>query len=115
MLEHAQDPIKSVNEVWRVLTPCGMAIHTTCFFNYYHPAPIDYWRFSPDALCYMHKALGEVVTYGGWGSHLAAALCMLGDRFRAIEIPERRYSLRRYLATTNNEKYPISTWIIAIK
>ena len=115
VLEHVVAPSKAINEALRVLKPNGIAIHTTCFVNYYHEAPIDYWRFSPPALLYLHQGFSEVITCRGWGNRLAIMLCMLGDRFRAMPIPDSKFSLRRIIASYNEEKYPISTWIVAKK
>jgi len=115
VLEHIENPDAGIAESWRVLKKGGIAIHTTCFVNYYHPAPIDYWRFSPDALRFLCARFSKILQCGGWGNRLAILLCFLGDRFRAMEIPERRFSLRRWVATLNEPRYPISTWIIARK
>jgi len=115
VLEHVIDPVKAVNEALRVLKPNGVVIHTTCFINYYHPAPIDYWRFSPQALEYLHRNFSEIIVCGGWGNRLAVFICMLGERFRAIAIPDNKLSLRRLIASRNNERYPITTWIVARK
>jgi SAM-dependent methyltransferase len=115
VLEHIENPDSGIAESWRVLKKGGIAIHTTCFVNYYHPAPIDYWRFSPDALRFLCARFSEILQCGGWGNRLAILLCFLGDRFRAMEIPEHRYSPRRWVATLHEPRYPISTWIIARK
>lgn len=115
VLEHIKDPNSGIAESWRVLRKGGIAIHTTCFVNYYHPAPIDYWRFSPPALRHLCARFSEVLQCEGWGNRLAILWCFLGDRFRAMEIPEHRYSLRRWMATWTELHYPISTWIIARK
>jgi|APSaa5957512535_1039671.scaffolds.fasta_scaffold05898_6 SAM-dependent methyltransferase len=114
VLEHITMPEQAIKEALRVLKPNGIAIHTTCFMNYYHPSPIDYFRFSPDALKYLHHGYSRIII-GGWGNRLAIAICMLGDRFRAIPIPNHKYSLRNFIASYNKTRYPISTWSIAEK
>ncbi len=115
VIEHLENPIKAINESYRILKKGGIAIHTSCFINYYHPAPRDFWRFSPDALKYLCRDFSEIVQCEGWGNRIAILLCFLGDRFRALEIPDRKFSIKKYLATYNEKKYPISTWIIAKK
>ncbi len=114
VLEHVENPLKAVAESHRVLKQGGIAIHTTCFINYFHPSPKDYWRFSPDALRFLCKNFSEIMQCEGWGNMIATLISLLGDRFRGISIPEKR-SLRRRLATSNNERYPIVTWIVARK
>lgn len=115
VIEHLENPIKAVDESFRVLKPGGVAIHTTCFINYHHPSPKDYWRFSPDALLYLCRDFSAVLQCEGWGNRLAILWCFVGDRFRAIEIPQSRWSIRNWLATYNEGRYAISTWIIARK
>lgn len=83
--------------------------------NYFHPALKDFWRFSPDALRSLCKEFTEVLQCEGWGNRMALLLCFLGDRFRAMEIPDTKFSVRRLIATYNENRYPISTWIIAKK
>jgi SAM-dependent methyltransferase len=115
VLGHIENPHSGIAESWRVLKKGGIAIHTTCFVNYYHPAHIDYRRFSPDALRFLCARFSKILQCGGWGNRLAILLCFLGDRFRAMEILEHGYSLRRWVASLNEPRYPISTWIIARK
>lgn len=115
VLEHVVDPKRAIEESYRVLKPGGIAIHTTCFVNYYHPAPIDYWRLSPAALEYCCSQFSEIIQAAGWGNRLAFMFMSLGDRFRAVEIPEKRWHPLHKLASYNEPKYPITTWIIAQK
>lgn len=115
VIEHLENPGKAIDESYRVLKKGGTAIHTTCFMNYYHPAPKDFWRFSPDALRSLCKEFTEILQCEGWGNRMALLLCFLGDRFRAMEIPDTKFSVRRFVATYNENRYPISTWIIAKK
>lgn len=115
VIEHLENPIRAVDESFRVLKPGGLAIHTTCFINYHHPSPKDYWRFSPDALRFLCRDFSDVLQCEGWGNRLAFLWCFLGDRFRAMEIPRNRWSIRNGLATWNEGRYAISTWIIPRK
>jgi ubiquinone/menaquinone biosynthesis C-methylase UbiE len=115
VIEHLENPTKAVRETYRVLKKGGLTIHTTCFLNAIHEYPKDYWRFSPDALSYLCKDFSEVIQCEGWGNRLAILLCFLGSGFRMMTIPERKWSLRRLLATWNEVRYPIVSWVIARK
>ena len=113
VLEHVEDPVRAINESRRVLKKGGVAIHTTCFINQFHPSPKDFWRFSPDALRFLCRNFSEVVQCEGWGNWAAVMVCFLGDRFRNMRIPE--WGFRHAIATKNQNRYPISTWIVARK
>ncbi|SFV87489.1 similar to Methylase involved in ubiquinone/menaquinone biosynthesis [hydrothermal vent metagenome] len=115
VLEHITDPQKAISEAHRVLKNDGVVIHTTVFTFYYHPSPIDYWRFSPDALEYLHRQYSNIILCGSWGNRLAYGICMLGDRFASLPIPNHKYSIRHLLATWNESRYPIVTYVMAKK
>ena len=115
VIEHLENPFKAINESNRVLKRGGIAIHTTCFLNYYHPAPNDFWRFSPECLKFICKEFSQIIQCEGFGNKFAAMLCLISDRLRAMEIPDNYLSIRHLLATYNDIKYPITTWIIAQK
>jgi ubiquinone/menaquinone biosynthesis C-methylase UbiE len=115
VIEHLENPQKAIAESLRVLRNGGIAMHTTCFINYIHCCPKDYWRFSPDALKFLCKNFSEILCSGGWGNRIAILLCMLSDKFRFARIPQNKWSPRNFIATYNEDKYPIVTWIIAKK
>lgn len=115
VIEHLPLPARAISESHRVLRPGGTAIITSCFLNPLHPSPSDYWRFSPEGLEELFAADGwDVLECGGWGNRLALMLIFVRDRFRFLDIP-RGKSLRNRLATWNEKKYPIVTWIVARK
>ena len=115
VIEHLEDSPKAIKESYRVLKEGGIAIHTTCFINYIHRCPKDFWRFSPDALRYLCQDFSEILYCEGWGNRVAILLCFLSDRFRFLNIPETRWSLRHLLATYNEDQYPIVTWVVVKK
>ncbi|MDH5691139.1 MAG: class I SAM-dependent methyltransferase, partial [Candidatus Bathyarchaeota archaeon] len=96
VIEHIHDPKRAICESYRVLKKGGMAIHTTCFMNYFHPSPIDFWRFSPDALRHICNVCGfsEILQCEGWGNRIVNLLCFISDIFRSMKIPETRWSAR---------------------
>lgn len=115
VIEHLENPTKAIDESYRVLKVGGIAIHTTCFINYIHAFPKDFWRFSPDALKYLCKNFSEILQSEGWGNRIALFLCFISDRFRFMTIPESRWSLRHLIVTSNEKSYPIVTWVLARK
>lgn len=115
VIEHLEDPKRAVQESYRVLKKGGTAIHTTCFLNYLHPCPKDFWRFSPEGLSSLCKDFSEIYQCEGWGNRLALLLCFLGDRFRSIRVPETKWSIRHFISTYNETNYPIVAWVVAKK
>jgi len=115
ILEHIENTEKAIAESFRVLKKDGMAIHTTCFINPVHLCPEDYWRFSPASLRYLFKDFSEILQCEGWGNRLAIFLILLSDKIRFIKIPERKLSVFNWIASHNDKKYPIVTWVIAKK
>jgi SAM-dependent methyltransferase len=115
VIEHLEDPETAIGESWRVLRPRGIAIHTTCFMNYIHYGPKDLWRFSPEALRHLCEGFSEIVQCEGFGNRLLHMLCFISDRFRFMQVPDRRTSLLHLVATWNEDRYPMVTWIVARK
>lgn len=115
VVEHLEDPQKAIKESYRVLNSGGIAIHTTCFINSIHFCPNDFYRFSPDGLKYLCNDFSEMLICNGWGNRIAILLCFLSDKFRFKIIPDKRWSLWRYIASYNEKEYPIVTWVIAKK
>lgn len=115
VIEHINNPQKAIEESYRVLKKDGIAIHTTCFMNYIHRCPNDYWRFSHDGLRYLCRNFSEILCCAGWGNRIAILLCFVSERFRFMRIPETKCSIRHLIATYNEDIYPIVTWIVAKK
>lgn len=114
VLEHIEgDPQKAMDESWRVLKPGGIAIHTTCFMNEIHGAPSDFWRFTPNGLRLLCARFSKVLDACGWGNSCAAFLMWLG--LRNLLIPRATWHPLSRIATMNNDRIPIVTWIIAQK
>lgn len=115
VIEHLQNPQKAIYECYRVLKKGGIAVHTTCFMNYIHPSPVDLWRFSPDALKYLCNEFSEIIQCEGFGNRILHLLCFISDRFRSMSIPETKWSIRHLIATWNEKRYPMVTWVVARK
>lgn len=62
VFEHLQRPWDAAKECARITKPGGLLIHRTLFAYRYHPNPIDYWRFTSQALEYLFTQNGDVET-----------------------------------------------------
>jgi SAM-dependent methyltransferase len=114
VLEHVEgEPQLAINELFRVLKPEGISLQTTCFINPVHGSPNDYWRFTPDALKLLTKQHGDTLDVGGWGNPYVWPFVFIGLRKQAI--PNARWHPANWLATKNNSRWPIVTWILTRK
>lgn len=114
VLEHVEgDPQRAIDEMYRVLKPGGLALHTTCFINPIHYGPGDYWRFTPAALRLLAERGGEVIEAAGWGNPYVWAYIGVGLRFEPI--PHARWHPAHHIATKNDPSWPITTWVLAKK
>jgi SAM-dependent methyltransferase len=112
VLEHVEgDPFQALSECQRVVKPGGHVIHTTCFFQFIHQHPTDFWRFTPNALRLLCERSGlEVVRLGGWGNREAWAYMNMG--YRSEKVPEDKDNPIFQLAMRSDKKYPLVTWVV---
>ncbi len=114
VLEHVEgDPQRVFNESLRLLKPGGIAVHTTCFINPVHGFPSDFWRFTPEALVYLASGFSKVVASGGFGNRAIWLVSALG--LRMTPVPHMKWHPLHIIATKNNPKWPVSTWVVAQK
>lgn len=64
VFEHLNRPWLAAAEISRLLRPGGLAYTSTLFAWRYHPCPIDFWRFTPEALGFLFAELD--VLDQGW-------------------------------------------------
>lgn len=50
VLEHCDDPAQAVRELRRVTAPGGRVLASTHGVQWYHPSPVDYWRWTHQGL-----------------------------------------------------------------
>ena len=84
VLEHAPDPDRAVQELWRVTAPGGRVLASTHGVQVYHPSPEDYWRFTHAWLELLFRRNGQwralaVRPAGGTATCLAALVAIYAD------------------------------------
>lgn len=114
VLEHIEgNPQAVFDETYRVLKPGGLAVHTTVFMFPIHGYPSDFWRFSPAALSLLAKRFSKIIAVGGFGNRAIWVIDLLGCH--AVPIPDHKWHPLHIVATTNSDKWPVCTWIVAQK
>jgi len=114
VLEHVEGSAQqAVDEQHRVLKPGGWLVLTTCLMNPIHGAPGDFWRFTPDGLKYLCRGFRHIEQAEGWGNPWVHLLDVAG--VRGIPIPHARYHPLNKIATYNDPRWPVMTWVIAEK
>ena len=79
VLEHCDDPAQAVRELRRVTAPGGRVLASTHGVQWYHPSPVDYWRWTHEGLRRLFTANAdwselEVKPSGGTAACLAMLL-----------------------------------------
>jgi len=66
-LEHVADPIRAVEEMYRVLRPGGVLAMSSLMFFPIHEHPSDYWRFTPQGFeLLLQQFESRLVLSQGW-------------------------------------------------
>lgn len=60
VFEHIKEPWLAAKEITRILATGGLSYTSTLFSWRYHPCPVDFWRYSPDALAFLFDGLQVV-------------------------------------------------------
>jgi SAM-dependent methyltransferase len=121
VLEHVEcTPNEAIEEVWRVLRPGGIAIHTTCFLAPYHGSTDfsdfsngDFWRFTPSGLSRLHSRYSKVLAADGWGNGFMPLMGALG--LTRMPIPDVSWHPLNWLARANRPSYAFVVWVVARK
>ena len=103
VLEHVVDPWRAAANLLALCRPGGFVLVNTPFLIKIHPAPGDYWRFTPDGLQIVLERAGlEVLWAHAWGNRA----CVRGNL-----LTWRRYRMWRSLR--NEPEFPVSVWALA--
>jgi SAM-dependent methyltransferase len=87
VLEHVRDPVRVMDELYRVLAPGGYLHVVTPFCHPFHEYPKDFRRFTLDGLKQMAGPM-EVVAEG-WRTGPAATLLVINIEFVKLLLPFR--------------------------
>jgi len=60
VFEHISKPWEAAKHLTRLLKPGGIVYHVAPFSYFYHGAPADYWRFTPDAFKVLFNELKPI-------------------------------------------------------
>jgi len=85
VLEHCDDPVQAVRELRRVTAPGGRVLASTHGVQWYHPSPVDYWRWTHEGLRRLFTTNGdwkEVTIEPSGGT--AACLAMLVGAYTEV-------------------------------
>lgn len=81
VLEHVENPFDVFDGLYECLKPGGLLILSTVFSYRYHPAPVDYWRFTPACLRMLAERAGFTVLESDW--HVRA-LMLQNDEYNLV-------------------------------
>jgi SAM-dependent methyltransferase len=87
VLEHVRDPVRVIDEMYRVLAPGGYLHLVTPFCHPFHEYPKDFRRFTLDGLKQMAGPM-EIVAEG-WRTGPAATLLVFTIEFVKLLLPFR--------------------------
>jgi SAM-dependent methyltransferase len=121
VLEHVGcHPQRAIDEVYRVLVPGGIAVHTTVFQAPYHGSPDyadenngDYWRFTPSGLMLLHRKYSKILAADGWGNPLIPVFGGLG--LNRMPVPDWPSHPLSKLVSFNRRSYAFMVWVVAQK
>ncbi len=89
VLEHVRDPVKVMDEIYRVLAPGGYAHIVAPFCHPFHEYPRDYRRFTPDGIKELANRM-EVVAEG-WRTGPTATVLVMVLEYVKLLLPFRAW------------------------
>jgi hypothetical protein len=105
VLEHVVDPATAVGTLYALTRPGGMVIVNTPFMVRVHDSPIDYWRFTPEALRFLLQQAGfKIESVDCWGNRVAVIVNLYGWMPAYRVLPMRA-----------NPDFPVVVWAFATR
>lgn len=98
VLEHLPEPALALAELHRLLKPGGLLIVTTPMIYNRHGSPRDFFRFTPEGLCYLLERSGFSVTALRPQGSFGTAVGLLTNNFLTVAF--ERHPLLRVLRYT---------------
>lgn len=109
VLEHVRDPARYLLECYRLLKPGGAIVLSTHGIMYYHPDPVDYWRWTSGGLAKVVEDAGLEVTDMRGVLGLASAALQLWQWATLGHVPKvarRPYTmLMQWLIGASDKRY----------
>jgi hypothetical protein len=105
VLEHVVDPFTAVRTLRDLCVDGGYVVVGVPFLVRVHPAPADYWRFTPDGLRVLLESAGldvpQVMSFGN-------RRCVKANFLVWASKP-------RWASDVNEPEFPVNVWAIARK
>lgn len=61
VMEHVAEPWKAAQHMARILKPGGIVFHSAPFAYFYHGAPADFWRYTPDGFAVLFPTFKPIM------------------------------------------------------
>lgn len=92
-LEHVRDPIRAVEEMYRVLGDGGVALISSVMFFPIHAHPWDYWRFTPEGFSQLLAPFpSSLVMALGW-EHMPETVMGVGVKSDGYPLSPEQFPL----------------------
>ncbi len=79
-LEHVENPLQAMAEIFRVLRPGGLVVLSSCMDFPVHEHPADYWRFTPQGLDLLLRSFSPRRIYVQGHPHFPHSLVGVGKK-----------------------------------
>lgn len=110
VLEHVRDPMRGIQEVYRILKKGGWLIATTPFLVRIHNDPNDYWRFSKEGTAQLLRNFSEVIVKS-WGNKDMAINHIKNGNWPSV----KEFQKLGLFNLENDEEFPHVVWSFSRK